>query len=85
MAPFFFGFWRCTTQLQTIDPKFLGQKPARQPHREVKEGAQGNAFEQAGVPMMESKPVDTSPESWWSSDLQNSLIYKLYPIYVPKW
>ena len=30
------------------------------PPPEVKEGAQGNAFEQAGVPLMEARPVDTS-------------------------
>ena len=33
-----------------------------QKFHQVKEGASGNAFEQAGLPMMESKPVDTSQE-----------------------
>ena len=31
---------------------------------EVKEGPQGNAFETAGVPLMETKPADTSGETY---------------------
>lgn len=56
--------WRCPSAFAHV--LYFVAPPSRlQPGqfdlmREVKEGASGNAFEQAGLPMMESKPVDTS-------------------------
>ena len=56
--------WRCPSAFALV--LYFVAPPSRlQPGqfdlmREVKEGPQGNAFEQAGMPLMEAKPVDTS-------------------------
>lgn len=56
--------WRCPSAFAHV--LYFVAPPARlQPGqfdlmREVKEGPQGNAFETAGVPLMETKPADTS-------------------------
>ncbi|CAJ1402533.1 unnamed protein product [Effrenium voratum] len=56
--------WRCPSAfahvLYFVAPPNRSQPGQFDIVREVKEGAQGNAFEQAGVPLMEARPVDTS-------------------------